>query len=59
VVVGELASGGLAPSLDGAGIGMAYLPTELATPGTRLAIDVRGRQIAVEVVKKPFYKRPA
>jgi aminomethyltransferase len=38
---------------------MAYLPTELAAPGTRLAIDVRGRQIAVEVVKKPFYKRPA
>jgi aminomethyltransferase len=58
-VVGELASGGLAPSLDGAGIGMAYLPAELATPGTRLAIDVRGRPIAIEVVKKPFYKRPS
>ena len=59
VVVGELASGGLAPSLGGAGIGMAYLPAELATPGTKLAIDVRGRPVAIEVVKKPFYKRPA
>ena len=58
-VVGELASGGLAPSLDNAGIGMAYVPSALATLGTKLAIDIRGRIFAAEVVKKPFYKRPA
>jgi glycine cleavage system aminomethyltransferase T len=26
-------------------------------PGTRLAVDIRGRRLAAEVVKLPFYKR--
>lgn len=57
-VVGELCSGVLSPSMM-TGIGMAYLPTPLAKPGTPLAIDVRGRQFPAVVVKKPFYKQPA
>ncbi len=57
-VVGELSSGVLSPSL-GKGIGMAYLPLALARPGTRLAVEVRGRRFPAEVVKKPFYKPAA
>jgi aminomethyltransferase len=36
---------------------MAYLPTELAVPGTALAVEIRGRDIPVDVVPRPFYKR--
>lgn len=55
-LVGELTSGVLSPSLM-TGIGMAYLPVALATPGTELAIDVRGKKFPAIVVKKPFYKK--
>ena len=55
--VGRLTSGTLSPSLE-IGIGLAYLPRETARVGTPLAIEVRGRLIPAEVVKKPFYKRP-
>ena len=51
--VGELSSGGLSPTL-GIGIGMAYLPVELAKMGTRLEIGIRQRTFPAEVVKKPF-----
>ena len=57
-VVAELCSGGVSPSL-GCGIGMAYLPPALAAPGTKLAIEIRGKPWPAEVVKKPFYRRPA
>ncbi len=56
-VVGELCSGGVAPSLQGS-IGMAYLPPNLATVGTQLSAEVRGKHYLIEVVKKPFYKKP-
>ena len=36
---------------------MAYVPTELAAPGTEFSIDVRGRPSAARVVSLPFYKR--
>jgi len=55
IVIGELASGVLSPSLM-TGIGMAYLPAEHSKPGTGLQIDVRGRLFPAKVVKKPFYK---
>ncbi|HWB01599.1 MAG TPA: glycine cleavage system aminomethyltransferase GcvT [Verrucomicrobiales bacterium] len=55
--VGELCSGGISPSM-GCSIGMAYLPPELAAPGTKLEIDIRGRTWPAEVVKKPFYRKP-
>lgn len=54
--VGTVTSGTLSPSLN-IGIGLAYLPTELATEGTRLFLNMRGRQLAIEVVKPPFIKR--
>ena len=56
IVIGELASGVLSPSLM-TGIGMAYLPAAYGTPGTALQIDVRGRLFPAQVVKKPFYKK--
>jgi aminomethyltransferase len=54
--VGIVTSGTQTPFLKKA-IGMAYVPTELAAPGTELRIDVRGRPSAARVVSLPFYKR--
>ncbi len=54
--VAELTSGALSPTL-GTGIGLAYLPPELAAIGTRLEIDIRGRHYPCEVVRKPFYSK--
>ena len=56
--VGKLTSGAYGPTLR-VGIAMAYLPLELAAPGTSLAVDVRGRSLPVEVVRRPFYRRPS
>jgi aminomethyltransferase len=54
--VGEVTSGAPSPSL-GYGIGLAYVEVEHADPGVMLELEVRGARVAVEVVKKPFYKR--
>ncbi len=54
--VAHLTSGGFSPTL-GLGIGMAYLPAEFAKPGAALEVDVRGRALPVEVVRRPFYRR--
>ena len=56
--VGELCSGTLSPSLK-AGIGLAYLPTEMARIGEDFEIDVRGRRFPARVEKKPFYQPAA
>jgi aminomethyltransferase len=53
---GEVTSGTHSPMLD-RGIGLGYVPVDLAEPGTELAIDVRGRERRARVVKKPIYKR--
>ena len=53
---GEVTSGTLSPLL-GTAIGLGYVATELAEPGTRITIDLRGRPRGARVVKKPFYKR--
>ncbi len=54
--VSKLTSGTFSPSLR-RGIGMAYLPTELASPGVTLEVDVRGRALPIEVVRRPFYRK--
>jgi len=54
--IGVVTSGTQTPFLKKA-IGMAYVPAELAAPGTDLSIDVRGRASAARVVSLPFYKR--
>ena len=54
--VAHLTSGGFAPTLR-TGIAMAYLPAEMAGPGVSLEVDVRGRALPVEVVRRPFYRK--
>lgn len=51
--VGVLTSGGHSPILK-ASIGMGYVPPELSAPGTKVFVNVRGRNIAAEVVSLPF-----
>jgi aminomethyltransferase len=51
---GEVTSGTMSPSL-GVGIGMAYVPADLAEEGTTLEIDARGRPVAARVAAKPLY----
>jgi aminomethyltransferase len=53
---GEVTSGTHSPML-GKGIGMGYVPSGQAEPGTELTVDVRGRDRRARVVKKPIYKR--
>jgi aminomethyltransferase len=53
---GEVTSGTHSPMLD-IGVGMGYVPTAQAAPGTELTIDVRGRDRRARVVKRPIYSR--
>jgi aminomethyltransferase len=55
--IGTVTSGTQTPFLKKA-IAMAYVPPALATPGTRVDVDIRGRASAATVVPLPFYKRP-
>jgi aminomethyltransferase len=52
--ISEVRSGAMSTSL-GYGIGTCYLPTEHAKAGTTLAVVIRGKEVAGEVVKPPFY----
>ena len=54
--VGEVTSGTLSPSLD-IGIGMGYVRTDLADPGTVITVDIRGRRRDAEIVRKPLYRK--
>ena len=53
--VGEVTSGTMAPSLNEA-IGMAYVPTASAAPGSIVLVEIRGKALKAEVVSLPFYK---
>ena len=53
---GYVTSGSPAPFLQ-KNIGFAFVPVEFAKEGQELKIDVRGKQLAAEVVPVPFYKR--
>ncbi|WP_424493995.1 glycine cleavage system aminomethyltransferase GcvT [Salinimicrobium sp. GXAS 041] len=54
-VIGNVTSGTMSPSLE-KGIGMGYVPAELATPGSKINIQVRKKSLPATVVKMPFYK---
>ena len=54
--VGRVTSGSPAPFLK-KNIAMAYVPVEFAAEGQQIHIDVRGRLVAAQIVKTPFYKR--
>src|SRR5450756_424981 len=55
--VGEVTSGSPAPFLK-KNIAMAYVPTELATIGSELGVEIRGQLVKARVVALPFYKKP-
>lgn len=55
-VIGIVTSGTQSPSL-GKGIGLGYVPTELATEGSEIFIRIRKNDVAAKVVKLPFYKK--
>ena len=54
-VVGEITSGTLSPTL-GYPVSLAYVPTELATVGQQIEVEIRGKAYPAVVVKKPFYR---
>lgn len=54
-VIGNVTSGTMAPSV-GKGIGMGYVPTGLASVGTKINIQIRKNSVPATVVKAPFYK---
>lgn len=54
--VGEITSGTFSPTMQQT-IAMAYVPLRYSQPGTELHVDIRGRQVAAQVVDLPFYSR--
>jgi aminomethyltransferase len=54
--IGIVTSGTHSPSL-GIGIGMGYVPSGTAEPGTPITIDVRGRRRSAEIARKPLYSK--
>jgi aminomethyltransferase len=52
---GEVTSGTFSPSLE-KGIGLGYVPSVLAELGTKLEIEIRGKNTPAVVVPAPFYK---
>ncbi len=56
--VGIVTSGTFSPSLE-AGIGMAYVRSDLAAPGTEVEIDVRGKRRSARIASKPLYASPS
>ncbi len=55
--VGIVTSGSFAPSV-GQNLGLAYLPPALTELGTTVYVEVRGKPLAAEIIRTPFY-RPA
>ena len=53
VAIGRVTSGTIGPSV-GKPIALAYVPTSLAAPGTRLDAEVRGKRQPMQVAALPF-----
>ena len=53
---GEVTSGTFSPCLE-RGIGMGYVRTELAEPGTEIEIDVRGKRRPARIESRPLYSK--
>lgn len=53
--IGVVTSGTQSPSLNKP-IGMAYVPTALAKPGSEILINIRGKALKAVVTAIPFYK---
>lgn len=55
-VIGEVTSGTQSPSM-GVGIGLGYVQTAYASPGTKISIAIRNKHISATVEKLPLYKK--
>jgi len=53
VTIGRVTSGTIGPTV-GKPVALAYVPTPLASPGTRLDADVRGKRQPMQVAALPF-----
>lgn len=58
VQIGEVTSGTQSPTLK-KNLGLALVEHKYAEIGTLLEVEIRGKRLKAEVVKAPFYKRPA
>ena len=56
--IGEVTSGNLSPILQ-KGIGLGYVPAQVATVGSSICIDIRGRAMPAIIAKPPFYRKRA
>jgi aminomethyltransferase len=54
--IGEITSGTQSPSL-GVGIGMGYVAAGAAKPGTRIEIEIRGKNYPAIIEKPPLLKK--
>jgi len=52
-VIGKITSGGFGPTVGGP-VAMGYLPVDLAKPDTRVFGELRGKRLALSVVRMPF-----
>ncbi|MEM0984677.1 MAG: glycine cleavage system aminomethyltransferase GcvT [Pseudomonadota bacterium] len=59
-LIGHVTSGGFGPTVEGP-IAMGYVRADLATPGTPVTLNIRGKHRAAEIAALPFvphrYKR--
>lgn len=54
--IGEVTSGTMSPSLE-KGIGLGYVPTDVAGIGNKIFIQIRKKAVPATQVKLPFYKK--
>ena len=57
-MIGTVVSGTSSPTLN-AGIGLAYIPPTVATPGTSIQIEIRGKRFAAEGLKSLSTGKPS
>jgi aminomethyltransferase len=55
--IGYVTSGSPSPYLK-KNIALAYVPVDFMTPGTEVAVEIRGNLVKAKVVPTPFYRRP-
>ena len=56
--IGEVRSGNLSPLLQ-KGIGLGYVPPQMAALGSSICIDIRGLALPAVITKPPFYRKRA